>query len=160
MARSGSKRKSAAQKEIEGNRGKRPIPAEPEFQDGLGVLKSPRRWGRARDGKKADRIEFEEWDRIVPELIACGIAKSVHQGPLEKLCELYAAATREYIAGEYSRFRHTVNAYRLALTEFGLTPAAAPGLGNPGLLPAAPGKPKAEVSDTPDDRFFGPKKVG
>ena len=159
MGRPGNRKKSGAQRELEGNRGKRPIPAEPEFQDGFGRLEPPKRWrSRAKD-RRPDGLELEEWERIVPELIACGIAKAVHQSALERVCELHAAAVRLYQGEDYVKFRNVSNSHRIALTEFGLTPSSAPGLGNPGYRPPVPGKEPEEPVDTAD-KYFTPRKVG
>ena len=89
-----------------------------------------------------------EWDRIVPELQRCRIAKAVHQGALEKICELYAAGVVLYKQRDFTGSRMQAAEYRKALNEFGLTAASAGRVGGTG-----------DHGDTdPADEFFpGPR---
>lgn len=142
MATAGRKPKPAADKRARGNPGNRPIPPEPKFSGG-DVLRAPKRWP-----KKGQ--EREEWDRIVPELVRCNIAKSVHQGPLEKICELYAAGVELYEEKDYTGARMAASEYRKALNEFGLTAASA---GRVGVQESNDNKDPAEAY------FSGPRAV-
>lgn len=143
MATSGRKPKSAADKRTRGNPGRRPIPPEPAFTSGEGVLCPPDRWA-------AKGYEREEWNRIVPELVRCKIAKAVHQGELEKICELYAAGVELYERKDYTGSRMQADAYRKALNEFGLTAASAGRVGVQG----------SHGDEDPAEAFFsGPRAV-
>ena len=117
MAVRGRKPKPAEMKHLTGNPGKRKIPEAPAFADGSS-LAPPKRW-------KARGYERQEWDRIVPELQRLGIAKAVHQGALEKICELYAVSVKLYEREDYTGARMAAAEYRKALNEFGLTAASA-----------------------------------
>lgn len=117
MAIRGRKPKPAEEKRVTGNPGRRPIPEAPKFTSGDG-LQPPRHWSKR--GK-----EREEWSRIVPDLQRAGIAKMVHQGVLEKICELYAASHTLYKQKDYQGARLQSDSYRKALNEFGLTAASA-----------------------------------
>jgi phage terminase small subunit len=121
MAIGGQKPKAAETRVAMGNPGKRPIPKTPAFKDGS-ELQPPKRWGKRG-------FELEEWNRLVPELVRVKVAKAVHQAPLEKICELYAASVRMYRAKDYTGFRMAADAHRKALTEFGLTPSSAARIG-------------------------------
>jgi hypothetical protein len=125
---------------VTGNRGRRPIPAVPAFAPGTN-LAPPRRW-------KAGGPEREEWGRIVPELQRLGIAKSVHQGLLELICELYAASAALFRKGHVTSARAQAAEYRKALSEFGLTAASA------GRVSGTPD----DGEENPADQFFsGPR---
>lgn len=117
MAVRGRKPKPAESKIATGNPGRRPIAPTPAFSDGDG-LAPPRRW-------PAKGQERREWDRIVPELQRLRVAKAVHQGILEKICELYAASVELYKAKDFTGSRMQAAEYRKALNEFGLTAASA-----------------------------------
>lgn len=143
MAVRGRKSKPAEAKRATGNPGKRPIQGEPAFTGGE-VLAPPARW-------KADGQERVEWNRIVPELVRCKIAKAVHQGALEKICELYAASVLLYDRQDFTGSRMQAEAYRKALNEFGLTAASAGRVGSTG----------ANGDEDPADQYFtGPQAVG
>lgn len=147
MAVRGRKPKPAEQKQAMGNPGKRPIPEQPVFTPGT-KLAPPRRW------PKRPGYERQEWDRIVPDLQRAGIAKAVHQGVLEKICELYAASVILYREKDYSGSRLQASEYRKALNEFGLTAASA---GRVGFLGGA----GDHGSNDPADEFFpGPQLAG
>ena len=146
MAIGGRKPLPAEDKEARGNPGGRPIPDTPNFTPGSD-LAPPKRW------KKKPGYEREEWDRIVPELQTCGIAKAIHQGMLEKICELYAASVLLYQAKDYAGSRMAVGEYRKALNEFGLTAASA---GRVGFLGGDAAK-KEEADPTAE--FFGRPKL-
>ena len=118
MAIRGRKPKPGALKAATGNPGRRAIAPEVPFASGEGVLAPPAHW-------VAEGYERLEWNRIVPELVRCRIAKAIHQGALEGICERYAAATRLYQIGQFSGARQESEAHRKALNEFGLTPASA-----------------------------------
>ena len=142
MAVRGRKPKPGAVKRATGNPGKRAIAPEPAFSDGS-KLAPPAKW-------PALGYERQEWDRIVPELVRCGIAKAVHQGALEKICERYAASTTLYERLDYTGARQESEAYRKALNEFGLTAASAGRVGGIG----------ADANQDPAaDYFTGPKAV-
>ena len=140
MAIRGRKPRSAAQKRLEGNPGKRPIQREPDFAGGE-KLAPPRRFTVRSE-------ERREWDRIVPELVRCGIAKAVHQGLLEKICEFYADALELRKRGDLTGARLMAESYRKALSEFGLTPTSAGRVGGATALGA--------IDDDAED-FFGPR---
>lgn len=142
VATRGRKPKPAAQKRATGNPGRRPVAPEPDFASGA-ALAPPARW-------PAEGQEREEWGRIVPELVRCEIAKAVHQGALEKICELYAASVTLYGRHDYTGARMQAEAYRKALNEFGLTAASAGRVGGTG----------ANGNEDPAEAFFtGPKAV-
>ena len=124
MAVRGRKPKPSEQKEVTGNPGRRPISPEPDFADGS-KLAPPDRW-------PAGGFERQEWARIVPELVRCGVAKAVHQGALEKICQLYASGAELYERRDYTGHRQAADAYRKALNEFGLTAASAGRVGATG----------------------------
>lgn len=145
MAVAGRKPKPTAVKKATGNPGKRPLPkAEPEFAAGDG-LKAPGRWPKGKDGH-----ERAEWKRIVPELQRTGVAKAVHQGALEKICELYAASVVLYERQDFTGARMQADAYRKALNEFGLTAASAGRVS---------GKEDGGDQDPAEEFFTGPKAV-
>lgn len=121
VAIGGRKPLPAENKAARGNPGKRPLPKTPKFSSGE-KLAPPDRW-------PADGFELAEWQRIVPDLKRCGIAKAVHQGALERVCELYAASIELYLAKNYTASRMQSAEYRKTLNEFGLTPASAARVG-------------------------------
>jgi hypothetical protein len=142
MATAGRKPKPAADKRTRGNPGNRPIPPEPDFAGG-DTLGPPKRW-------PAEGYEREEWNRIVPELVRCKIAKAVHQGALEKICELYASGVELYERKDYTGSRMAAGEYRKALNEFGLTAASAGRVGTQG----------SHGDKDPAEAFFsGPRAV-
>lgn len=146
MAVRGRKPKPAEQKEATGNPGHRPIPETPQFSPG-DKLQPPRRWPK----RGQERVE---WARIVPDLQKAGIAKAVHQGVLEKICELYAASVELYKQKDYAGMRLQTSEYRKALNEFGLTAASA---GRVGFL----GGSGDHGNEDPADEFFSkPRLVG
>jgi hypothetical protein len=138
----GRKPTSSQRKRITGNPGGRPIPAMPEFSPG-DQLRPPRRWPM----KGQERVE---WARLVPDLQRCGIAKAIHQGLLEKVCELYAAGVVLYRKKDYAGARMQAVEFRKALAEFGGTPSSA---GRVGFLGGSGAQADSE------DEFFGPKLV-
>ena len=140
MAPRGRKPKPALLKRVSGNPGKRQIPEEPDFTSGE-KLAPPKRW-------KARGQERVEWERIVPELVRCGIAKAVHQGLLEIICEFYAASVLLYSREDFTGYRMQAEAYRRALNEFGLTAASAGRVGGATAL--------GTIDDEAED-FFGPR---
>lgn len=81
MSRGGPKPKPAALKVIEGNRGHRPIPTEPEF--GKGVPEKP-------SGLLPEAAAL--WDIVAPELDALGLFARVDAAALEAACSAYAQA--------------------------------------------------------------------
>lgn len=101
---------------------------------------APPKWFKA--------AELEEWARIVPELQRVGVARGIHQGALEGICMLYASGRSLMKAGDVRGARLAANAYRLALGDFGLTPATA---GRVGIL----GGTGARDDDDPGGEFFG-----
>lgn len=139
MAVAGRKPKPSATKRATGNPGKRKLPkSEPQFS---GSVQRPE-W--------MNRVELEEWDRIVPSLERVGIAKTVHQGALEGICVLYGAWRKARKDRDATQTRMAFDAYRKALNEFGLTAASAGRVAG-GVDPNA---------DDPSDEFFtGPKAV-
>lgn len=140
MAVRGRKPKPAATKKATGNPGHRPIAEGPSFSSGEN-LAPPKRW-------RAKGYEREEWYRIVPELQRVQIAKAVHQGILEKICELYAASVTLYKKKLYTDSRLQSAEYRKALNEFGLTAASAGRVGGQGT----------HGHEDPSDEFFtGPR---
>lgn len=140
MAVRGQKPKPAGQKVTTGNPGHRPIVEGPAFAAG-DDLAPPKRWKK----KGQERIE---WARIVPELQRVGVAKSVHQGVLEKVCELYAASVELYRLRDYTGSRMQAGEYRKALNEFGLTAASAGRVSGQG----------GDGHQDPADQFFtGPR---
>ena len=141
MATGGRKPKPPEDKRARGNPGNRPIVDGPDFADGS-TLAPPSSWD-------AIGSERQEWNRIVPELVRCGVAKAVHQGELEKICELYAASVDLYSRKDYTGFRMAAGEYRKALNEFGLTAASAGRVGSNGV----------GSSDPADDFFTGPVAV-
>ena len=142
MAPRGAKPRPAEDKAARGNPGKRPIAPTPPFAPG-DTLAPPKRW-------KAKGQERQEWQRIVPELQRVGIAKMVHQGVLEKICELYAASVKLYEDRDYTGARMQSAEYRKALNEFGLTAASA---GRVGFL----GGEGRDHQDPADEFFTGPR---
>lgn len=116
----------------------------PDFKSGEGALKPPTRW-------KKGGPEREEWDRIVPELVRCHIAKAVHQGALEKICELYASGVVLYERQDYTQSRMIAAEYRKALNEFGLTAASAGRVGGASAL--------GSEDEEAEGFFTGPKAV-
>ncbi len=138
----GRKPTSSEIKRVAGNPGKRRIINGPAFSDGES-LAPPDRW-------PTDGLERAEWARLVPELVRCGVAKSVHQGLLEILCELHAAVVTLYGREHFSSARMAASEYRKTLGEFGLTPANAPRV-----------EGAMALGNTDDDaeEFFGPKPV-
>lgn len=142
MAIGGRKPKPSEQKQVTGNPGKRPIPPTPSFAPG-DSLAPPKRWSQKG-------FERQEWERIVPELQRLKIAKSVHQGALEGICELYAAKCAAWKKEDYSAHRMAVDAHRKALNEFGLTAASASRVGGTG---------EDGHSDPTEEFFTGPKPV-
>lgn len=145
MAIRGRKPKPRAEKLTTGNPGHRPIREEPQFTPGNN-LQPPKRW--PKNGR-----EREEWNRIVPDLQRAGIAKMIHQGILEKICELYAASVILYRQKDYMGARQQTAEYRKALNEFGLTAASASRVGWYG----GHGKGKNEESE--EEFFTGPRAV-
>jgi len=141
MAIGGRKPKPTAQKIATGNPGRRPLPKN-EARFAVGALNAPA-W--------FDLHEREEWERIVPELQANGIAKGVHQGDLEGICVLYGRFRDAREEGDAKEMRLSFDAYRKARNEFGLTPASA------ARVPAI-----TEDGDTdPAEEFFkGPRLAG
>ena len=138
MATRGRKPKAAAIKRTTGNPGNRPILEEVPF-GGLSSI-APPRW--------MNKWEKEEWDRIVPELVELGIAKSVNEGALQGICTLYAQWRKARKERDQKEMRLTYDAYRKALNEFGLTAASAARVGGTG------------ANDDPAERFFtGPRAV-
>lgn len=140
MAVAGRKPKPPETKVATGNPGHRPIQSTPDFAAG-DSLTPPKRWP-----KKG--FEREEWDRIVPELVRVGVAKAVHQGALEKICELYAASVELYERRDYTGSRMQAGEYRKALNEFGLTAASAGRVGANG---------ERGNEDPAEKLFTGPK---
>jgi hypothetical protein len=140
MAARGQKATPIETRVAMGNPGKRPIPKSLAFSPGDG-LAPPKRWP-----KKG--WEREEWQRIVPEYLKAGIAKAVHQGALEKICELYAASVKLYEDKDYTGARMQAEAYRKSLTEFGGTPSSAVRVGGSGTH---------EDEDPADEFFHGPR---
>lgn len=135
-----------------GNPGHRPIPETPNFTPGDN-LRPPDRWPAVNE-TKTEGFERQEWVRIVPDLVKAGIAKAVHQGVLEKICELYAASVTLYEAKDYAGARMQTAEYRKALNECGLTPASA---GRVGFL----GGSGANGDENEGDEFFKkPRLVG
>lgn len=118
---------------------------EPEFKSGDGFLEPPKEWDE-------DSPEREEWDRIVPELVRCNIAKSVHQGILEGICELYGEWKEHRKEKEYSKARLARAEYRKALNEFGLTPATAGRVGGATAI-------DNEDEEAEEFDFTGPRAV-
>ena len=143
MAVGGRKPVPAETKVATGNPGNRPIPETPDFAPGTDL--APPRWWKESPG-----YELMEWKRIVPQLQKCGIAKAVHQGPLEKICQLYAASVVLYEKEDYGSARMQDAEYRKALNEFGLTPASA---GRVGFL----GGSGPDDIDPTDEFFDGPR---
>ena len=145
MAIRGRKPKPTAQKRVLGNPGKRALPEnEPVFTDGS-RLAPPKRWPKNKKGSERD-----EWSRIVPELVRVGVAKAVHQGALEKICELYAASVLLYERQDFTGSRMQAEAYRKALNEFGLTAASATRVSST----------KGNDDQDPEEEFFtGPQAV-
>lgn len=108
-------------KRLRGNPGRRPIPEAPAFAPG-DSLEPPRRW-------KSKGLERLEWGRIVPELQRLRIAKAVHQGLLEAICQTYSASVRLYRMGDNRGFRLQAETYRKLLGEMGMTPIRPGGVG-------------------------------
>jgi len=76
---SGRKRKPTAWKKLEGNPGKRPLPAnepQPTLLDGVPLCPA-HLVGDAR----------AEWNQVAPELVNCGILSRVELSLLELYCE-------------------------------------------------------------------------
>jgi len=115
----------------------------PDFKGGES-LQPPKRWS-------PKGFEREEWNRIVPELVRCNIAKAVHQGALEKICEVYAASVRLYKQRDYTGHRQAAEAYRKSLNEFGLTAASAGRVGGASAI--------GNEDDKAEGFFTGPKAV-
>jgi len=126
-------------KRATGNPGHRPVSEAPDFAPGV-ELAPPSRWPEAGH-------ERAEWLRLVPDLQRCGIAKAIHQGLLERVCELYAAGVELYAKADYSGHLKVAMGYRISLTELGCTPSSA---GRIGFLGGSGSKPAAE----PTDEFF------
>lgn len=146
MAIRGRKPKPAEVRSATNNPGHRPIREEPQFTPGDN-LQPPRRWPK-RGGER------EEWGRIVGDLQIAGIARMVHQGALEKICELYAAGVILYKQKDYQGARLQSAEYRKALNEFGLTAASASRVGRYGGGGGDKGKPDEE-----EEFFPGPRAV-
>jgi phage terminase small subunit len=140
MAVRGRKPKPADAKRVAGNPGKRALPKnEPRFSDG--GLAAPD-WFTPE--------ELEEWNRIVPELQVCNVAKGIHQGDLEGICVLYGQWRTARSKADAKEARLTYDAYRKARNEFGLTPASAGRVASIG----------ANDDDDPAAEFFtGPRAV-
>lgn len=81
--------KPAAQKALEGNPGKRPIPVEPDIAPGC---PSP-------PGDLSGEA-FAEWSRIVPDLHNAGLLAKVDRAYLVAYCEAWSQfnASREHLA--------------------------------------------------------------
>lgn len=145
MAIRGRKPKPAQEKLTTDNPGHRPIAKEPEFTPGDN-LSPPKRWSK----RGQERVE---WGRIVPDLQRAGIARMIHQGILEKICELYAASVILYKEKDYMGARQQTAEYRKALNEFGLTAASA---GRVGWYGGNGSTPK----EADEEEFFtGPRAV-
>ena len=143
----GRKPKPAAEKRLLGNPGKRPIPDEPDFAAGES-LTPPKKWSSRSH-------ERREWDRLIPELVRCGVARSLHQGLLEKVCQLYAASERLYEKGDYQGVRMAVGEYRKLLAEFGATPTTASRVRGATAI----GSVDRKEEDFFEEFFNGPKRV-
>lgn len=86
----------------------------------------------------------------MPELVRCNIAKLVHQGELEAICELYAARVKLYEDENFSGARMVAAEYRKALNEFGLTAASAGRVGGATAI--------GTEDDEGEEFFTGPQR--
>lgn len=121
MAVRGRKPKPTGLKLITGNPGRRELPeSEEDFTPGDLVLPS---W--LDEKERTYRTDFvEEWDRIVSQLQDWGIIGKVNAGAVEGICVLFANFRRAVRNSESAEARQTIDGYRKALNEFGLTPAS------------------------------------
>lgn len=136
MAPPGRKPKPAAQRRREGNPGKRPI-KEPAFEPE----------GEPEPPTFLSASAREEWERVVPELVASGIAKRAHTAGLTAMCVHWGLAedARQVIEEEglveagstgqmvqhplIGTYVQAIGGYLKIATEFGLTPSAATRIG-------------------------------
>jgi hypothetical protein len=160
MAIGGRKPLPAENKQTRGNPGGRAIPETPRFSPGDN-LAPPERWPIS-DPEKPETVgkdyERQEWGRIVGELVLAGIAKSVHQGGLEMICQLYAMMNRAADDKKPADFRLAAAEYRKAQNEYGLTPASAGRVGFIGGQGKGKGKGK-DADEDPAAEFDGPRLV-
>lgn len=99
-----------------GNPGRRPLPDGP-VPFPTGDIAEPPEW--------FGEFAREEWARLMPPLLALGIARGVHRGAIQGICILYHAWRKRVDDEDPTKMRLAYDAYRKALNEFGLTPASA-----------------------------------
>ncbi|MEQ1573622.1 MAG: hypothetical protein ABL993_05190 [Vicinamibacterales bacterium] len=128
----GRPKKPTELKVLAGTPGRRPLP-ENEAQFTAGEI-APPAW--LDDREKPWRISFlAEWERITAQLRTWAVIGEVNQGALEGICSCYASFVDAAKSRNNVEMRQAFEAYRKALTEFGLTPASK-GRVSTGLKPA------------------------
>lgn len=134
MAVRGRKSKPAELKLMTGNPGRRPLQDDAGDFDGTVVLPS---WVENKP-KPYQTAFLGEWNRVTRQLESWGVIGEVNQGLIEGVCALYAQSILASITGNDTESRQSIDAYRKALNEFGLTPACK------GRVNAGTGKAKKE----------------
>ncbi len=121
MARRGRKPKPTRLKVIEGNRGKRPLPEEPEPSP-VQEVPQPPDWLLA-EGKR-------EWRRLAEELGQVGLLTRVDLSMLAVWCQVWARYHQAETHGKGAS-ASLIAQLRHVAAEFGLTPASRPRLVRP-----------------------------
>jgi len=130
--------KPTALKRLQGNRGKRPLPAnEPKLT--LGVPDMP---------PDLDVIAREEWERVTPELLRTGVLAKIQRAGLEAYCRWYSIWRRRMTELESARGRARRTAFLEAAEASKRLLAFA---AQYGLTPAMQTKVAARPADAPDE---------
>lgn len=141
MASRGRKPKPPELKILTGNPGRRPI-GDAVGIEFSGALVLPSWLDEKSPVWKGDFLG--EWNRLTRQLETWGIVGEVNQGAVEGLCSLYANHLKAVRGDDSVEARQSYEAYRKALSEFGLTPASKSKSG---------AKPSRKAD--PSERFFG-----
>jgi len=118
--------KVTALRVLEGNREHRPLPKdEPQFAPGVPEMPP-----------SLDADAREEWERVVPELVALNLVTPINRSALEVMCRTFGAwrrsmkalesgklGAREY-ANKRRECKEHVETLRQYQIQFGLTPSA------------------------------------